>query len=474
MTGNKRVYAGPSARRIGHRKYDELLKQIIRSVGANVSREELIVLLLEKLPPISTAKSIVVLMVSKTETGDGEIRSIVSGYDQRGVHPDRWRRFQQANKANTPEDSLIHRVIENGLEINVWGGAYMGKELEIFRPLFDIGKGTWISGIQLPRATARHNNQGIFLWYRTGKHDDKVPPGAEQDWRLLSFFQECYSMAGYNIRKVARNIIMQRQELLRTLTPSILNHEINARISFFRSGLENARDDIEFLTMNSKIVTSDDACRELLENTYRRISKQLLPHADSLSKISESVMGLTRRIASGPTDPLLEIRSALELLGHKAADASVLIEPTNCPDEPIEITSDPALLMHVIVNLVKNAIEALEDIPIADLEHRKRIWVNVEWSRDESAKMPLSIEVCDNGEGVPPDQKDRIFESGITTKKRGHGLGLSICKMIANYLGGDLELTNAQNPTVFCLRLPKESPKIADLEEELKNEAERP
>jgi len=471
MSETNNEYSGPRAQTVGHRRYDALLKEVIRAVRDNMSREDLLTLFLDGLASISPARSIAVVEVVHFEDDTGNVRSAVRGYDQRGIHPDRWRHFRENGYDLIPKDSLIHRVIEEGLSMDVWGSAYFPNEFEAFRQLFDVGKGGWIAGIQLPRATERHNHQGIFLWYTTGRGIDRLPGGVEQDWRLLGLFQHCYDMAGYHIRKVARKIIQQRQELLRMLTPSILNHEINARIDFFTKGLEFTREDLEsWLSMDGQGEAERQS--ELVRSVLKRIEEQLLPHAMRLSAVSESVMGLTRRIASGPTDPVREIRSALELVGHSATAASVSVELASVPKDSIEIVTDPALLMHILVNLLKNAVEALETVKLNSLEHMKRVWIDVTWLGDEQVGLPLCIHICDNGPGVAPDLATRLFEAGITSKRGGHGLGLAICKMIAEYLGGNLDLKHERNPTTFLLRLPQGSPKVADLEEELKSEVE--
>lgn len=473
MTSDSTPYAGPKARRVGHRLYDELLKDIIRAVGANVSREDLISLLLERLPPLSHANAIAVLEATSGRTSALPTSAVIKGYDQRGVNPHRWRQFVQTHALSVPQNSLIHRVIEDGLEVDVWSVEHFKSDAQVLRPLFDIDRGGWIAGLQLPRATARHNHQAVFLWYQTGQDASRVAPGSEQDWRFLMLFRECYAMAGYNIRKVARSIIMQRQELLRSLTPGILNHEINARISFFKSGLELSEDSLtsQMKTLNRLNISADD--QEDLRDALRKISKQLLPQAARLKAISESVMGLTRRVASGPTDPVHEVKSALELLAHPAGDANVVMEIRHVPDGDVEIVSDPALLMHILVNVVLNAIDALKPVP-PSMDSVKQVLIDISRADNAASEFALHVDISDNGPGVTDTFEARIFEPGITTKKHGHGLGLAIGTMIASYLGGRLILLSPRNPTVFRLSLPAQSPKIADLEEELKNSEERP
>lgn len=467
-------YQGPRARSVGHRAYDELLKQIIHSVGSNFSREELVKLLLDRLSRLSNASAIVVLELRHSSSlGSAVASPSLHGCDQRGVNLNRWERFLRGPSIDIPSTSPIYQVIDGGLDIDVWSVEHFKDEVQVVRPLFDVAKGGWIAGLHLPRATARHHSQGVFLWYETGNDVSLVPPGSDQDWRFLGLFRECYVMAGYNIRKVARSIIMQRQEILRTLTPAILNHEINARISFFKSGLSSAE---ECLTSHSAALDRLGVLpldRQELDKAQRTISRQLLPQAARLRTISESVMGLTRRVASGPTDPVREAKNVLELLGHAAGDANVLMELGAVPSESIEITSDPALIMHILVNLVLNAIGALKPLE-PSLDHVKRVWIDVAWAENAALIWPLTIEVSDNGPGVEEGLEARIFEPGITTKKDGHGLGLAIGVMIAGYLGGELSLASPRRPTTFRLSLPRQSPKMADLEEELKHSEERP
>jgi signal transduction histidine kinase len=256
------------------------------------------------------------------------------------------------------------------------------------------------------------------------------------------------------------------------LTPSILNHEIHARIRFFKTGLQTTRNDLKRCRDLEEDPASTLARVEILEAALRRIERQLLTHAERLHAISGSVMGLTRRIPHRATDVLAEMRAVMDLLSHAASAASVdltLVEP----GYPLpEITTDPALLMHIMVNLVKNAIEVLEPVAIKSVDHFKRVWIEIRWDPSGNEQRPLCVDVCDNGAGVPGELGSRIFEAGITTKTGGHGLGLAICLMIAGYLGGTLEIASERDPTCLRLRLPQCAAKMADLEEELKSASE--
>jgi signal transduction histidine kinase len=468
LTPVERHQRGPSAQQVGHRQYDALLREVIGAVRDNSSREELLSLFIDRLSSISTATSYVVL-----ELFAGDTDALVGGVYQKGVNPRRWERFIASERFLIPPSSLVHQVLREGIEINVWSANYYQEEFAPLRTLFDVEKGGWLAALRLPRATARHSLQGIFLWYHPAKDEDRLPSGAEQDWRVLCLFQHCFNLANYSLRKTARTIIKQRQELLQMLTPSILNHEIYARIRFFVTELETTLEDAKSLRDAEALSGGSETHLETVERIIRRVEAQLLPNAWRLRSVSSSVMGLTRRVASGPMNPVDEVSAVMELLDCSAKKANLLIEPIQSSDPSKEIQSDPALFMHIMVNLMKNAIDALDSVPFESLKQRRRIWTKVEWHTADFPSLPLWIDVCDSGPGVPADLTERIFEAGITTRKGGHGLGLAICRLITGYLGGELTLAQRAHPTVFRLKLPMSAPMVVDLEEELKTETEK-
>ena len=85
---------------------------------------------------------------------------------------------------------------------------------------------------------------------------------------------------------------------------------------------------------------------------------------------------------------------------------------------PVKVNTE--LLSWVIENLLKNSLEAV------DLR-RGIIQVSTELDQD---KKSITIEICDNGRGIPSREQKKIFKPGYTTKKRGWGLGLSLAKRI--------------------------------------------
>lgn len=137
------------------------------------------------------------------------------------------------------------------------------------------------------------------------------------------------------------------------------------------------------------------------------------------------------------------IRDSLKLFeqGDKA------VTPQFEADEKLpQFWFDPDQIKRIITNLVDNAIESVKDA--------RQGWVKVQTAYDANLKM-VRIEVSDNGPGIPPDLRGRVFEPYVTTKKHGTGLGLPIVKRaVEDHNGYIRALDNEPVGTRFVIELP--------------------
>ena len=137
----------------------------------------------------------------------------------------------------------------------------------------------------------------------------------------------------------------------------------------------------------------------------------------------------------------------------------------------IRETYDPSLpavfgnrdqLVQVFLNLVKNAAEAA---PKTDAEialstayrHGMRLALPGGGRR---VQLPISIEVRDNGEGVPEDLRTHLFDPFVTTKANGSGLGLALVAKIIGDHRGVIELDSVPRRTIFRVLLPMVDPGV--------------
>jgi nitrogen fixation/metabolism regulation signal transduction histidine kinase len=100
--------------------------------------------------------------------------------------------------------------------------------------------------------------------------------------------------------------------------------------------------------------------------------------------------------------------------------------------ETLEIAADIELLDQALINLVRNAIEALRDAPAGHIALSAR--------RDLDGR--VAIVVADNGPGIAPDQREKIFVPFFTTKRQGSGVGLTLVRQIATAHDATVDISN--------------------------------
>jgi two-component system, LuxR family, sensor histidine kinase DctS len=139
------------------------------------------------------------------------------------------------------------------------------------------------------------------------------------------------------------------------------------------------------------------------------------------------------------------IQEATGLLETEVARRKVQLQTVLAPELP-PIMGDRVMIEQVLVNLLRNGMDAMKNIPA---EQRVLRIVS------EQAGDAICLSVTDNGTGIPPDIADRLFDSFFTTKPDGMGMGLKICRSVAEQHNGRLWFeTEASGGTSFHLLLP--------------------
>jgi signal transduction histidine kinase/ligand-binding sensor domain-containing protein len=122
-----------------------------------------------------------------------------------------------------------------------------------------------------------------------------------------------------------------------------------------------------------------------------------------------------------------EVRAALPLVRRELQDHQVEVR-LELETGSARVLGDPVQLQQVLINLLKNACEAMSSSS----------GPRVVTLRTRTAAGKVAIEVRDTGPGLPPEIADRLFQPFVTTKAKGMGLGLTICRSIAESHGGTL------------------------------------
>ena len=170
----------------------------------------------------------------------------------------------------------------------------------------------------------------------------------------------------------------------------------------------------------------------------------LVRQLDHMNNVASDYLRYAR-----PTEPVLRSVPMGEILGELECmirsndhDAEVSFEVSQSPNS-LEVMCDPDQLNQVLINLVKNAVEAVSGEVLARVCVRAR----------PNGKGAL-IDVCDNGPGIPEADLPRLFEPFFTTKSKGTGLGLAISKRLIERQGGSISARNSSDGVTFTISLP--------------------
>lgn len=179
------------------------------------------------------------------------------------------------------------------------------------------------------------------------------------------------------------------------------------------------------------------------EGDVRRGLSVIAARAEALRRFMDAYAQLARLPAPA--------RRAVELapLVRRVAgiETRVRVAVSDGPDLTIE--ADPDQLEQLLINLVKNAVEAAPGAPAG---------VRLSWSRVERPAPAVEVRVDDDGPGLPPSAN--LFVPFFTTKPGGSGIGLVLCRQIAEAHGGTLSLaTRSEGGCRATLRLPVGPPR---------------
>jgi signal transduction histidine kinase len=203
----------------------------------------------------------------------------------------------------------------------------------------------------------------------------------------------------------------------------------------------------------SAIILDGAAGLRVLEETppdcqqARQSLARVIAGAHRTSEVFESVRSLFRRAdeAPRPIDLNEIVLGVLSLVRGELQDHGVAQRIHLAPELPL-VPGNRNQLHEVIMNLVQNALEAMEGVP-----YRRVLQVTTELRGPDA----ILVTVQDSGPGINVDRLDRVFDAFFTTKKNGMGLGLAICRMIIERHGGRLTASSDGNMgAVFTIQLP--------------------
>lgn len=201
------------------------------------------------------------------------------------------------------------------------------------------------------------------------------------------------------------------------------------------------------------IINYLEACTRMLESGDEAIKSQtkgLMQKASAqAARAGQIIRQLRKFVTKGETERTREainpvVREAVEL-AMIGTNQHGIVTTFDMADGIPDLMIDRVQIQQVITNLVRNAVDALQDV------QRRELTVRTSASKDSS----VQIDIVDTGPGLDDKVAERLFQPFVTTKASGIGIGLSICRSIVDAHGGRIWVTaNPGAGTVFHVSLP--------------------
>jgi len=253
-------------------------------------------------------------------------------------------------------------------------------------------------------------------------------------------------------RKKVEELNRQQQEKLQSSArlatmgelASTLAHELNqplAAISSYTAGAINL--------MQSGVV---DAA--LLKPALEKANAQVQRAGLIIRSVHEFVK--RREPTREPVSMQSLIDNVMPLIELQAQQFFVAIQVSVALRLPA-VLADRVMLEQVLLNLTRNAIEAMQQVP----SERRILRISIATERAGSTPANVIVSVIDQGHGIAPEVAENLFSPFFSTKAEGMGIGLKICRTTLEFHGGTLTyVNNPRGGTIFRFSLPPYLPHL--------------
>ena len=270
----------------------------------------------------------------------------------------------------------------------------------------------------------------------------KQPLDAFENSVLLSIFGECALALenDKNVREKEEAAILAKNEQLRANLLRTISHDL--------------RTPLTSISGNANNLLYNESCLDA--QMRRQIYGDIYDDSMWLIDLVENLLSVTRieegRMQIRQSAELVDevIREALKHTGQSRTGRTIKVEEE---DELILAKMDARLIVQVLINLIGNAVKYTPQ--------GTDITVRVKKEKTENSQVIISV--CDLGDGIPDDRKERVFDmfytgsDQVADSRRSLGLGLGLCRSIINAHGGKIWISdNIPHGAVVTFTLPAE------------------
>ena len=270
----------------------------------------------------------------------------------------------------------------------------------------------------------------------------KQPLDAFENSVLLSILGECALAleTDKNVREKEEAAILAKNEQLRANLLRTISHDL--------------RTPLTSISGNANNLLYNESCLDA--QMRRQIYGDIYDDSMWLIDLVENLLSVTRieegRMQIRQSAELVDevIREALKHTGQSRTGRTIKVEEE---DELILAKMDARLIVQVLINLIGNAVKYTP----------QGTDITVQVKKEKTENSQVIISVCDLGDGIPDDRKERVFDmfytggNQVADSRRSLGLGLGLCRSIINAHGGKIWISdNIPHGTVVTFTLPAE------------------
>ncbi len=178
---------------------------------------------------------------------------------------------------------------------------------------------------------------------------------------------------------------------------------------------------------------------------FEKTTQMLISEIDNLAHIAQSFSAFAKQPEVVTTEVDIAQKLSTVITLQRENDAQIPVRYVGA-DSGVMGLADKEQISQVFVNIIRNAIQALEGQKNGDII----VTLNPLYSEKE-----MEITISDNGPGIPADIQEKIFRPNFTTKSNGNGLGLAISKHIVEGSAGRITFSTSDKGTTFFIYLRK-------------------
>ncbi|GAB4255207.1 MAG: two-component system sensor histidine kinase NtrB [Methylomicrobium sp.] len=191
---------------------------------------------------------------------------------------------------------------------------------------------------------------------------------------------------------------------------------------------------------------------ELEDPELKEYTQIIIAESDRLQGLMDKMLGPNKLPHKAPLN-IHEVVERVRQLVLVESNGKLVVKQDYDPSIP-EVDADKNQLIQALLNIARNAVQAMEGNGILTLKTRVCRQMTIGRKRN---KLTAKIDIIDNGPGIDKEMMSKIFYPMITGRAEGTGLGLSIAQSLINQHDGMIECESQTGHTVFSIYLPLEN-----------------